>query len=315
MRHALLAALLAAIAAPALAQEAAPTDVTPDALTWEEVPESLRRSLDGRLGRAPAQPLLRVSEAAPADATARTVDHGDLVFLQAVRPAAAVRLTGAPRRKPYGVPGSVLWAAKGPDGEYFCRLNDNSRALLTGMATGLAPTTYCYRDGDGDLRFDTLYEQTGGLRVGGLNYEPLGRDERIGEPVAYERLTAPLAATERVGLRYIGPVGGKVAADGRLLDGGAEFELVGGEGPEALSRIRRLTVRLDAEGRGRFEAANGVRFDVERVDVGGEASVRLLSGLPVGEVQVAPPPSRDDLLELLSLVLNPDGSPRRAPAP
>lgn len=301
-------------------------DPTPDRLTWEELPASLRALAEPMIGRKSFQSVVTVETPVDADSAARTVAYGDLLLRQTVRPAAAVRLKDAPNGKPgkYGPAGALLWQARDGEGDHWC-WRDPAKAQSN---------VYCLRDKEADGRFDVLYENT--LQKWGAISRFLvtwrGKDEGLQAPVAYEPATEVPPYSETIAVRYVGPGTGRVTDDGRVVDGVAGFELVvvaapntpapkGNAlvtvvgGPARFEPLRRLPVRLDAEGRGEWKDVSGLRFFVDRVSVDGDATVRLVSGLPTGEGVLNPPLTREALLEDLSEFLDASGKPKATAAP
>lgn len=297
----------------------APADPTPGVLTWEELPATLRAAAEKMVGRPSFQSVLMVEPAA-ADAAPRTAPYGAIVLRQTVRPAEAVKLAASPNgREKYGRPGELLWAADAHDGRWWCR-RDAARLP--------AANAYCLRDADGDGRFDTLYENNTASYLSATAFQlfDLGKDEGLRAPVAYERSGTVPPYRETLALRYAGPVMGEVTDDGRVVRGLAAFEVliladasaappkpgllftpVSGAG---WSRVRTFTVELDEQGRGERKEQNGLHLIVERVDVGGDARLQVVSALRDGPNALNAVLSRESVLETLSQFLGPDGKPR-----
>jgi hypothetical protein len=308
MKALILAAVLAASLAPVQAR-AQDAGAAPSSLDTSRLPKPLRDLLDAAgLGHGGPQPVLKVES--PVSPKSATLDHSDLLFAQAVRPAVAVRLESDPGPKSYGAAGDLLWLARGAEGEFYCR----NGAPSAGIVTVAGPRTYCFADRNRDGAFDELYEQTDGLQAGRLDYRPLGRKVRLRDEVAYA--PAALDLRQVVGVAYNGPVDGRIV-EGRLVDGEVEFELLAGLEGEGRTRLQRLTVRLDAEGKGRHSGASGLAFLVERVSADGRADVRLLSGFLTGEAQLIPTPTLDSIRQTFgrSAAGAPSTPPTNAPSP
>ncbi|ADL01982.1 hypothetical protein [Brevundimonas subvibrioides] len=312
--------------APAASSPATPADDAPPApedtglLTWDDLPEALRVEVETKLNKPPAQAVLMVEAAVAPDTDFRTVDHGDVLSEQTVRPAAFATIVAPARNgRKYGPAGAVLWAGINEDGDWWCWRNGDR------YPTWFMPSDiYCYRDTDNDGDFDVTMENSmpeTGLGQSRFQFTTLGRDERLRDVVTY----APGGQAdfvEKVVLRYDGPAEARVAPDGRLVDGVVLFRLLTGParpvpvsegnalvrieraaGGDGLDEVARIAVPLDAEGRGRVTDPRGISIEVDRVDLDGRASVKLTSGLPAGRTLLLPPPTRDDFLAMVNRMI------------
>ena len=313
-----LAALLMAGQAAAqepLVQEppAPPAPEVEDVLTWDELPADLRRRAEPLIGRVAAQAVLHVEAPVAPDADFRAVDHGDVLFEQAIRPAGLARITRpVVNAQKYGPTGAALWPGVGPDGDYWCwrrfnPANANARGNI-----------YCYQDRDGDGTSERMMENPvwmGQLPASRFQFLSLGHDEGVEESATFEVEPDALGEfQEIVVLRYYGATRGVVKEDGSLAPATVEFELMTGPDRQSLSEVSRIRVRIDAEGKGDYHAPNGVRLEVDGVNVDGVAQVRLLGALPQGRTLLIPPVTRELIAERMAAFFNPDGSPKGEPA-
>jgi len=304
----------------ASAQEPAQSPVPPteaaveDVLTWEELPAALRQRADRLIGRPAAQAVLNVEAAITPDEDFRTVDHGDILFEQAIRPAALARITRAVRNaEKYGPLGAALWPGVGPDGDYWCWRRFNP---ANNFARG---NIYCYEDKDQDGVSERMMENNlwmGALAPSRFQFLTFGHDEGVDESATFAVEADALGEfREIVVLRYYGATQGSARPDGAFGPGVIEFELLTGPDRQALGEVSRIRIRVDAEGRGEHRALNGVRLLVDGVTVDGTARVKLLGALPAGRTLLIPPLTREVVLERMSEVFNPDGTPRQAEPP
>jgi hypothetical protein len=143
----------------------------------------------------------------------------------------------------------------------------------------------------------------------------LGHDEGVEESATFEIRPDTLGEFEEVVvLRYYGATRGTVQPDGSLGPATVEFELVTGPDRGALSEVSRIRVSINARGEGEYHALNGIRLLVEKVNVDGTARVKLLGGLPEGRALLIPPVTRELVVERMSEIFNPDGSPKEQSA-
>lgn len=305
------------LAGAARAQEPAPDQAPPadaaaeDVLTWDELPADIRQRAERLIGRPSAQAVLNVEAAVTPDADFRTVDHGDILFEQNIRPAGLARITRSVRNaEKYGPLGAALWPGVGPEGDYWCWRRFNP---ANNFARG---NFYCYEDKDQDGVSERMMENNlwmGPLAPSRFQFLSLGHDEGVEESAAFAVEPDALGEfREIVVLRYYGATQGAVQPDGAFGPGVVEFELLTGPDRQALGEASRIRVRVDARGRGEHRALNGVRLMVDGVNVDGTARVKLLGGLPAGRTLLIPALTRELVLERMSEVLNPDGSRRQA---
>ncbi len=300
--------------AGATSQEASLDPSDNDVLTWEELPNDFRRRADALVGRVFPQAVLHVEQGIEADAAFRNIDHGDLVFVQWVRPAGVARMVRPVRNSAkYGPRDAVLWPGVGQQGTHWCWRRDNPATL---MADG---NIYCYLDGNGDgvserlLENDTWAEE---LRRSHFQFLDLGHDEGVAESASF--VIDPDAVGEMrevVALRYYGATRGLVGPDQKFGPGLIEFELMAGPSPRALEAVRRIVLYVDEAGRAEFIDFNGVHFLIDGVHLDGTARIRLLSGLPAGRQLLRPTVTREMVLEHANRFLRPDGRQRPDAAP
>lgn len=293
-------------------------------LTWETLPDALREQVEVMTAKPVAQIAISVESAATTDPEPRTVDHGDIILEQTVRPAAFATITTPARNaRRYGPAGAVLSKAVDDGQDWWCWRDDRNFPRRSG------PTDlYCYRDTDGDSDFDLARRYVGGangvVAQSRYQFRGPGREEALHDAIGY-RLEPDMPFEprfiEKVVVRYDGPQQARIAGDGRLVDGEIAFHLLTGHGsapppgrvrgsgllqvlPDApddgLSELGLLAVRLDAEGKGRLADPRGFVIEVERANSDGTAIVRLTSGLPVGETLLFPAPTRGSVLEIIN---------------
>lgn len=284
-----------------------------DVLTWDELPAELRRRAEPMIGRVAAQAVLHVEAAVAPDADFRPVDHGDVLFEQAIRPAGLARITHpVVNAQKYGPTGAALWPGIGPDGDYWCWRRFNPANTF---ARG---NIYCYLDRDGDGTSERMMENPvwmGQLPASRFQFLSLGHDEGVEESATFEVHPDALGEFEEiVVLRYYGATRGMVKEDGSLAPATVEFELMTGPDRQSLSEVSRIRVRVNAEGKGDYHGLNGVRLEVDGVNVDGVARVRLLGALPQGRTLLIPPVTRELIAERMAEFFNPDGSPKGQPA-
>jgi len=294
-----------------VAQEssASPAPEVEDVLTWDELPADLRRRAEPLIGRVAAQAVLHVEAAVAPDVDFRSVDHGDILFEQAIRPAGLARITRpVVNAQKYGPMGAALWPGIGPDGDYWCWRRFNP---ANDFARG---NIYCYQDRDGDGTSERMMENPvwmGQLPASRFQFLSLGHDEGVEESATFEVEPDALGDFEEiVVLRYYGATRGMVKDDGSLAPATVEFELMTGPDRQSLSEVSRIRIRVDAEGKGDYYAPNGVRLEVDGVNVDGVARVRLLGALPPGRTLLIPPVTRELITERMAEFFNPDGSPK-----
>lgn len=325
MRYALrlsAAAIFSLAAFTAVAQEPASTPAaTPaaldgaveDVLTWEELPEAIRRRATPMIGRPAAQAVLNVETTIQPDADFREVDHGDVLFEQWVRPAAVARITRSVRNgEKYGPVGAALWPGVGPDGDYWCWRRFNPE---NAFARG---NIYCYLDKNGDGVSEQLMENNiwqGGIPASRFQFLTFGHDEGVEESAAFAVEPDTLGEfRELVVLRYYGATRGLLKADGTLGPAIVEFELLTGLAHDSLNVASRIRIRTDVNGRGQYHGLNGIRLMVDGVNVDGSVRARLLGALPPGRGLLFPATTRELVVERMSEFYNPDGTPKAAPA-
>lgn len=296
------------------AQEAGLNPSGRDVLTWEELPEDFRRRAEGNVDRIHPQAVLFVEQDVEADATFRNIDHGDLVFVQWVRPAGVARIVQPVRNSSkYGPRGAVLWPGVGPQGTYWCWRRDDPATL---MVDG---NIYCYLDTDGDGVSERLMENdiwAEQLRRSHFQFVDLGHNEGVRESASF--VIEPDAVGEMrevVALRYYGATRGLVGPDQKFGPGLIEFELMVGPSPRALEAVRRIVVRVDEAGRADFIDFNGVHFLIDGVHLDGTARIRLLSALPAGRGLLRPTVTREMVLDYANRSLHSDGQQRPDAAP
>lgn len=293
--------------------EPAPVPAVEDVLTFDELPADIRRRAEPLIGRVAPQAVLHVMAAVAPDAEFRAVDHGDILFEQAIRPAGLARITRpVVNAQKYGPAGAALWPGIGPDGDYWCwRRFNPANAFARG-------NIYCYQDRDGDGTSERMMENPvwmGQLPASRFQFLSLGHDEGVEESAAFEVQPDALGEFEEiVVLRYYGATRGVLKDDGSLGPATVEFELMTGPDRQSLSEVNRIRVRIDAEGRGDYHALNGVRLEVDGVNVDGVARVRLLGALPEGRTLLIAPLTRELIAERMAEFFNPDGSPKLEPA-
>lgn len=281
-----------------------------DVLTWDELPPAIRSRATSLIEQTPPQAVLHVENAVVPDTEFRPVDHGDILFEQVIRPAGLARMVRPVRNaEKYGPQGSLLWPAVGPDGDYWCwrRLNPaNDRAR---------GNFYCYADSDRDGTSERLMENNtwmGSLASSRFQFLGLGHDEGVEETATFEVEPGGVGEfKEVVILRYYGASRGLVQPDGSLGPGVVEFELLTGPDRHSLGEVKRISIEIDARGRGEYHALNGVELLVDGVSVDGTARVKLLGGLPEGRALLNPALTRELVVERMREFYNPDGSPRR----
>jgi len=324
MRNALrlsAAVLFSLVAYSAAAQEpdpapappqAAPATAEEDVLTWDELPEAIRRRAAPMLGRPTPQAVLNVENAIQPDADFRDIDHGDVMFEQWVRPAAVARITRSVRNgEKYGPVGAALWPGIGPDGDYWCWRRFNPE---NAFARG---NIYCYLDKNGDGVSEQLMENNfwqGGIPASRFQFLTFGHDEGVEESAAFEVEPDALGEfRELVVLRYYGATRGVLKADGSLGPALVEFEVLTGLDHGSLNEASRIRIRTDANGRGQYHGLNGIRLMVDGVNVDGSVRARLVGALPTGRGLLFPATTRELVVERMSEFFNPDGTPK-APA-
>lgn len=328
-----LAAVVIQTSDPAPVAESPPTVITLDSsspppvvvrptgpLRWEDLPDSLKASIEAIEGKPPAQAVLTIGAAAIPDVDFRTVDHGAVLSEQGVRPAAFATIVRPARNaRKYGPAGAVMWAAVNADGDWWCWRNGDR------YPNWFIPSDiYCYRDADGDGDFDVTMENPSPestRRQSRFQFTTMGHDERLSDVVTYT-LGGQADFSEKVVIRYDGPGAAKLGPDGRLIDGVVIFHLLTGPGiarpiptgnllvqpaqtqpDDGLDLVSPIAVVLDSEGRGRAEDPRGVVIEVDRVNLDGTARVRLVSGLPEGRTLLLPAITRKDMLEMFSQML------------
>lgn len=283
-----------------------------DVLTWDELPAPLRRRAEPLIGRTAAQAVLHVQAEIVPDAGFQTIDHGHVLFEQPVRPAALARITRPVRNAPkYGPAGAALWPGVGPDGDYWCwRRFNPENAFSRG-------NIYCYEDKDGDGTSERVMENPAWmaqLPASRFQFLALGHDEGVEETASFEVQPGALGEFEEiVVLRYYGATRGILQPDGSLGPATVEFELLTGPDRQSLSEVSRIRVQVNAAGKGEYHALNGVRLQVDGVNVDGTARVMLLGGLPQGRALLIPPLTRELIVERMGEFFNPDGSPKDPP--
>lgn len=289
-------------------------------LTWESLPEDLRKRLEEQMSKPEPQAVLVVEAAAAPDADFRTLDHGDVLSEQVVRPAAfATIVTPARNARKYGPAGAVLWAGIDGDGDWWCWRNGDRYPGWTRPSD-----IYCYRDADNDGKFDVVKRNASpGQSLGQSRFQftDLGRDERLADVVTYTS-GGQADFAEKVVIRYDGPGSAKVGADGRLIDGEVHFHLLTGpaiarsapagnllvqpaqtQPEDGLDLVAPIRVRLDSDGRGHYSDARGIVIEVDRVDLDGKARAKLVSALPAGRALLVAPPTREELLQIVAMIM------------
>lgn len=327
LRHLFLPALLASlIALPATAQTPpadAPSsdlpvrvvDATPDELTWEELPEQLRELVEPLLGHVPGQAVLHVDTAVTPDTDFRPVDHGDLLIVQSVRPAGVARITRPVREfEKYGPMDALLWPGIGPEGDYWCWRRDNP---ATSEPEG---NIYCYHDRDNDGVSDKLMENDVWFATmhSRFQFNILGHDERVRDRMSYTVTEGAIGPFEElIAVQYEGVISGMVTDDGMIAPGRLRLNIVVGPDRDRLTSVKTVTIALDQEGRGSYYDPNGIRIEVEGVRLNGVARMKVLSGMPLGRGLLLAPHTRENVLTMMSDLLNADGSfkSQGAPAP
>jgi len=316
----LLAVPASLTASVAAAQEAPPVTVAAngppvaDTLTWEKLPPALRARAEALVGRIQGQSVLHVDQAFTPDPGMHPVDHGDLVLVQSVRPAGVAHITASVRNaNKYGPVGATLWPGIGPEGDYWCWRRPDANS---GRASG---NFYCYLDADHDGVTDRMMENDGwmyGLPASQFQFTGLGHDEGVDEAARYAVEDGALGEIrEIVAVRYQGIKRGVVDDAGHFGPGRIDFELVAGPDRDRLNLVRTMAVIVDAHGRGESNSLNGIHIEVDGVSMDGVANVRVTSGLPAGRALLSPPLTREDVLEMASEFLNPDGTPKARPEP
>lgn len=323
--------------AAALAMQAAPPEVPtsePDpvpeatevaeptigALTWESLPEDLRKRLEEQMSKPEPQAVLVVEAAAAPDTDFRILDHGDVLSEQVVRPAAfATIVTPARNARKYGPAGAVMWAGVNGDGEWWCWRNGDRYPGWSRPSD-----IYCYRDADNDGKFDVVKRNDAPAQSLGqsrFQFTDLGREERLADVVTYTS-GGHADFAEKVVIRYDGPGSAKVGADGRLIDGEVQFHLLTGpaisrsapagnllvqpaqtQPQDGLDLVAPIRVRLDKDGRGHYSDVRGIVIEVDRVDMDGKARARLVSALPAGRALLVAPPTREELLQMVAMIM------------
>ncbi|HWU13111.1 MAG TPA: hypothetical protein VN157_03780 [Caulobacter sp.] len=269
--------------------------------TWEDLPLTLRLRLEKTLAKpASTQSRLIVAKAATPDSQPRALEAGDLVVVQAASPAPGVILSQAsdPRGK-YGASGDVLWPIIDATGEYYCH--------RAGVRTGGSSRLYCFREADGDGRFEIVKLAQPGLSPSAdetkFQVAYLGTDQKLDTPVPYQRGAAALYV-DLIGLRYDGAVRGRIIDD-KVVDGAAMFHVVGGESADHMSPGRQLIVALDGQGRGTLDDG-AYRLEIHDVTVDGAAQIRLRQALPEGPALSDPPPTREMMVEAVRRAMGGD---------
>lgn len=296
-------AALAQITWPSKPQ-AAPHYAGPPPLpeTWEDLPLALRLQLEKTLAKpVSTQSRLIVAKAATPDSQSRALDAGDMVVVQATSPAPGAILSQAPDPKgKYGATGDVLWPIIDASGEYYChpaagRAGGNSRL-------------YCFRDADADGRFEIVKLAQPGLSPSATetNFQVayLRTDQKLPAPVPYQKAGVAASPVDLIGLRYDGPVRGRIVND-KVVDGAAMFHLVGGASADRLSPGRQLIVALDGQGQGALDD-EAYRLEIHDVTVDGAAQIRLLQALPQGPALSDPPPTKEALVKAVRRALGGD---------
>ena len=206
-----------------------------------------------------------------------------------VRPAPGVTLTKMPDDKPrLGAAGEALWPAVVDGRTVYCR-----RQKPTGG------DVYCFTDKDDDGRFEGLTRSySDSLRPGSVfQISEAGRPEKLLAPAPYTKSGAVAPFSELLGVRYGGPVQGRIAPDGKLRDGVVEFQVVAGASREALFDSDPQIVEIE-DGKGEL-ILGAYRIEISDVTVDGPATVRLVSGMAAGETLLSPPVSKEDVVKML----------------
>lgn len=256
--------------------------------TWDDLPPGVQQSLTPMLDKALPQSRLVVEQALEPFA-ARSVDQRAVIGVQVVRPAPGVTLTKTPDDKPrLGAAGETLWPAVIDGRTIYCRRQKPA-----------AGDVYCFADKDDDGRFETLTRSyADGLRPGSVfQISEAGRPEKLLAPAPYTKSGATAPFTELLGLRYGGPVQGRISPDGKLRDGVVEFQVVAGASREALSDSDPQIVQIE-DGKGEL-VLGAYRVEISDVTVDGPATVRLISGMAPGETMLSPPISKADVVKML----------------
>lgn len=299
-----LAAAALSLASPAAAQPApkapppplpipaAPAPPAPRPLPekWEDLPPATQERLTKDVKPLAFQSVLKI-QPSEMPTEARFVEAGTIVALQKVSPARGVRLTSAPRRKVYGQVGSVLWQARDPKGDLWCLLGPFT------LLSGVGANYYCYRDTNADGVFDELYEGGAVSFAPGFQTLYLGSDERIGKPVSYVPSEAP-DMPEVVALRYHGVKAGLVE-NGKVVDGIVEVELIVGQDPKNPRVLRVYEIELDSRGKGWGMLPTGHMVEIDEVEVGARARIKVDGGLIPGEGYLIPERTKEQLFLFL----------------
>jgi hypothetical protein len=277
--------------APPLPIPFAPAPPAPPPLPekWEDLPASAQARLEKDVKPLTFQSVLNI-QPSEMPTEPRFVEAGAIVALQKVSPMRGVRLTSAPRRKPYGEVGSVLWQARDAQGDLWCRLSDFS--FISGS------NYYCYRDTYADGVFDQLFEGGNVLFAPGFQTLYLGTDERIGKPVSYVPADPP-DMQEVVALRYHGVQSGVITADGKIGPGVVEIELIVGKDPKNPRVLRTYEIQLDINGKGWTLLPTGHAVEIDSVEVGGRARIKVDGGLVPGEGYLLPERNKERLFQIL----------------
>ncbi|PLR28270.1 hypothetical protein SGCZBJ_04505 [Caulobacter zeae] len=256
--------------------------------TWDDLPPSVQQSLTPMLDKAPPQSRLVVEQALEPLA-ARSVDQRTVIGVQVVRPAPGVTLTKTPDEKPrLGAAGEALWPAVIDGRTIYCRRQKPA-----------AGDVYCFADKDDDGRFETLTRAyADSLRPGSVFQitEP-GRPEKLLAPAPYTKSGATAPFTELLGLRYGGPVQGRISPDGKLRNGVVEFQVVAGASRDALFDGDAQIVEIE-DGKGEL-ILGAYRIEISDVTIDGPATVRLISGMAPGETMLSPPLGKEDVVRML----------------
>ncbi len=258
---------------------------------WEDLPAATQARLEKEIRPLSFQSVLTIRPS-EMPTEVRFFEAGAIIALQQVSPARGVRLTSAPRRKVYGEVGSILWQARDPQGDLWCLVGPFT------LLSGVGANYYCYRDTNQDGVFDQLYEGGADSFAPGFQTLYLGADEKIGKPVSYAP-SEPPDMPEVVALRYRGIQTGLITDDGKVGPGVVEVELIVGKDPKNPRVLRTYEIELDLVGRGWTLLPTGHAVEIENVEVGGRARIRVDGGLIPGEGYLLPERNKEYLIRIL----------------
>jgi hypothetical protein len=286
------------VSQPAPAPETASADLRARMLLMAEMADRRARMLDRE------QPLrAHVLSLAQVDAAPRTVQRGEVVARQTIRPVKAFTQDATPLGRPerFGAPGTLLFEVPWNDEPpVLCWRNpEQLTSVEPANHNNYTVKSFCLQDIDRNGSYEVLWKDPQFIR--GARYALAGLETRTAldggqkPPITVRSADASLLAPETIELVYVGVTEEGIGAGGTVVPKAVGFNWRYASFPlptSASSTFLVQGVSVSEKGDGKYTSSSRDFVTVSGVTGNGQAQVQILGLYPLGDQLLSDPAER-----------------------